>query len=196
MEWLYYMICFGDGVRDFQLEGRAYEKPWVWGKRRAWCVQGNERSPGWWWHPLWTDLFVALSMHHLTLSIIMTHRVSLTAEWVEIQRRMKSRSCPASVWYNWDSNPGNEFWSPASSPVFIIMPSVETAWTTSILKAKETWPAGLDILLSAIENHRDILSRGVHDNFMQKVAVSQQISSDYNIHTKQGTEPAPRLSSK
>lgn len=65
-----------------------------------------------------------------------------------------------------------------------------------ILKAKETWPAGLDILLSAIENHRDILSRGVHDNFMQKVAVSQQISSDYNIHTKQGTEPAPRLSSK
>lgn len=27
-----------------------------------------------------------------------------------------------------------------------------------ILKAKETWPAGLDILLSAIENHRDILS--------------------------------------
>lgn len=135
-------------------------------------------------------------MHHLTLSIIMTHRVSLTAEWVEIQRRMKSRSCPASVRYNWDSNPGNEFWSPASSPVFIIMPSVETAWTTSILKAKETWPAGLDILLSAIENHRDILSRGVHDNFMQKVAVSQQISSDYNIHTKQGTEPAPRLSSK
>ena len=51
-----------------------------------------------------------------------------------------------------------------------------------ILKARETWPMGSDLLWGAIKNHRKILSRGVHGNFMHKVTFSLQISSEYNTH--------------